>query len=66
MKQKITSAIAATQAMKTLATAERAASSAWFFKTGPGQYGEGDKFLGVTVPQTRTVLRECDLPLAEH
>lgn len=66
MKTKITSAAAATQAMKALATAERAAGNAWFFKTGPGQYGEGDKFLGVTVPQTRSVLRDCDLPLPEQ
>jgi 3-methyladenine DNA glycosylase AlkD len=30
-----------------------------FFKTGPGQYAAGDVFIGVTVPDLRTVCREC-------
>lgn len=37
-----------------------------FFKTGPGEYGEGDEFLGLRVPQTREVVRHAkDIPLTE-
>lgn len=35
---------------------ERAAGALRFFKTGPGEYGEGDQFLGLTVPQVRSML----------
>lgn len=44
--------------LRGVATEERARSNAWFFKTGKGQYGYGDKFLGVTVPQQRKVAKK--------
>ncbi len=37
-----------------------------FFKTGKGQYGEGDQFIGIRVPATRLICKQFkDLPLPE-
>ncbi len=47
-------------------SAEKAKTSSRFFKTGLGQYGEGDVFVGVTVPQQRTIAkRHLDMSVDE-
>jgi 3-methyladenine DNA glycosylase AlkD len=60
-KSKATSApptLAALRAeLHELADPARGIHSQRFFKTGPGQYGEGDKFLGLTVPMMRGLVR---------
>lgn len=52
--------------LRTRANPEKAAFFPRFFKTGAGQYGEGDLFLGVTVPDCRTIAKRfSSLPLKE-
>ncbi len=52
--------------LKKHASLSKAAASKRFFKTGPGQYGHGDRFIGVTVPEQRLVARRYRrLPLSE-
>jgi len=59
-------ALAVSRHLKKYSSAARARASAWYFKTRPGQYGHGDVFIGVNVPDQRKVARDfADLPLSE-
>ncbi|MEI7750112.1 MAG: DNA alkylation repair protein [Candidatus Moraniibacteriota bacterium] len=52
--------------LKSIGTPEKAKVLSGFFKTGKGQYGEGDIFLGVVVPEERKIAKEFrDLPFGE-
>ncbi len=54
------------RALSDLASPERAKANAWYFKTGKGEYGEGDEFIGITMPDMRKVAKEFrDLPREE-
>lgn len=44
--------------LHSLADPVRATHSLRFFKTGQGEYGEGDQFLGLTVPQVRSIVKK--------
>ncbi|MFH1294424.1 MAG: DNA alkylation repair protein, partial [Candidatus Aenigmatarchaeota archaeon] len=43
---------------------EKAMTCKRFFKTGPGEYGEGDRFIGATMPEMRIIAkRYADMPI---
>jgi 3-methyladenine DNA glycosylase AlkD len=46
------------QALLQLANPERAIIATQFFKTGKGQYGEGDIFIGLSNPQVQALVKE--------
>jgi 3-methyladenine DNA glycosylase AlkD len=52
------SAIAALEDLKSFSKKGRVSDLARFYKTAPGEYGEGDVFLGGSVPQTRSVAKK--------
>ena len=64
---KILSAKGVIAYMETLRNDEQRRILMGFFKTGPGEYGEGDEFLGLKVPQTREVVKAVakDFPLSQ-
>ena len=49
-----------------LGSTEKGANTARFFKTNAGEYGEGDVFIGITMPELRRVVaRYVGLSLSE-
>lgn len=47
------------ETMKEMGNGKQSAHLMRFFKCGPGQYGFGDCFLGIRVPDTRSLVKEC-------
>jgi len=44
--------------LKVMANPKDAIALQWYFKTGPGDYGEGDAFIGIRVPAIRKLVKE--------
>lgn len=44
--------------LQRMGDAAHARFAAGYFRTGPGEYGEGDRFLGIRIPALRTLVRE--------
>jgi 3-methyladenine DNA glycosylase AlkD len=53
-------------ALERVADPARAASAMRYFKTGPGGYGEGDRFIGVTAPQLHALSRDFRAMMLEQ
>jgi 3-methyladenine DNA glycosylase AlkD len=49
--------IPAQKELRKFANLENKKINEWFFKTGPGQYGFGDQFIGVKIPENRKVAK---------
>lgn len=73
-----TNAMRAEDSLRALAHPGKARTAAAYFKTGLGEYGEGDLFYGIRVPQVRELARQfntfcwttvqpcCSLPITKH
>ena len=59
MASDLTDMNAVRKALREHARPTAAETAAWYFKAGPGEYGEGDRFLGIEVPHTREVARRA-------
>lgn len=69
MRQEMITAPQIITELETCANPEKAVHLSRFFKTGKGQYGEGDRFMGITVPQQRAIAKKyisAGLPVLEE